>query len=148
VSDRPEDAQRALDAYLARYPRDAWSHLTLGQAHAAAGADAAATQEYRRALTLDPEFGAANRELGLALGRQGKEGDGFYHLALAARERGDLQQSFGYFQRAAQSLPKADPRQKQIEEALEELKPLVRDARELPGDRPRRPQPLEWRSAR
>jgi predicted Zn-dependent protease len=148
VSERPEDAQRALDAYLARYPRDAWSHLALGQAHAAAGQDAAATQEYRRALTLDPEFGAANRELGLALGRQGKEGDGFYHLALAARERGDLQQSFGYFQRAAEALPKVDPRQKQIEEALEELKPLVRDARELPGDRPRRPQPLEWGSPR
>jgi predicted Zn-dependent protease len=139
MSNRPEDAQRAFDAYLARYPRDAWSHLMLGRAEAAAGDENAAIQEYRRSLTLDPELGAAHRELGLALGRQGKEGDGFYHLALAAREHGDLQQSYGFFQRAAAALPKDDPRQKEIEEALEELKPLVRDKHELPGDRARRP---------
>jgi predicted Zn-dependent protease len=148
VSERPADAVRAFDAYLGRYPRDPWSHLMLGKAHAAAGEETAAMQEYRRALRLDPELGAANRELGLALGRQGKEGDGFYHLALAARERGDLQQSFGYFQRAAAALPKADPRQKEVEDALEELKPLVRDRRELPGDRPRRPPPPSWGATR
>ena len=141
---RPEDAKRAFDNYLARYPRDPWSHLMYGRAQAATGDEAAAMQEYRRALTLDPVLGAAHRELGLALGRQGKEGEGFYHLAIAAREHGDLQQSWGFFQRAATALPKSDPRQKDIEDALEELKPLVADTSAAPGEppRPRRPMPI------
>jgi predicted Zn-dependent protease len=139
MAHQPDAARKAFDAYLARYPRDAWAHLMLGRAHAASGVEKDAMLEYRRALSLDPEFGAAHRELGLALGREGKEGDGFYHLAIAARERGDLQQSFGFFQRAAAALPAGDARQKDIEAALEELKPLVQDPRELPGDRPRRP---------
>jgi predicted Zn-dependent protease len=131
TANRPEDAKKALDTYLGRYPRDPWSHLMFGRAQAATGDEAAAIQEYRRALTLDPEYGDAHRELGLALGRQGKEADGFYHLAIAAREHGDLQQSWGFFQRAAAALPKDDPRQKDIKDALEELKPLVRDTREM-----------------
>ena len=98
----------------------------------------------RKTLTLDPELGAAHRELGLALGRQGKEGEGFYHLAIAAREHGDLQQSWGFFQRAAAALPKDDARQKEIKDDLEELKPLVSDTRALPGEpqRQRRPLPV------
>ncbi|HWP64639.1 MAG TPA: M48 family metalloprotease, partial [Candidatus Limnocylindria bacterium] len=136
AANRPEDAKKAFDAYLARYPRDAWSHLMLGRAQSAAGDEAAAMQEFRRAISLDPEFGPAHRELGIALGRQGKEGEGFYHLAIAAREHGDLQQAFGFFQRAAAALPKGDARQPEIEAALEELKPLVRDPRALPGDPP------------
>jgi predicted Zn-dependent protease len=150
MTNRPAEAKQALNTYLARYPRDAWAHLALGRAFAAAGEDDAAVQEYRRALTLDGDLGAAHRELGLALGRQGKEGEGFFQLAIAARDRGDLQQSFGFFQRAAAALPASDPRQKEIEVALEELKPLVRDPRALPGDRPsnrptNRPAPFDMR---
>jgi len=135
---RPDDARVALEAYLADHPRDAWSHLELGKAHAARGDDEGAALEYRRALTLVPAFGEAHRALGLHLGRSGAEAEGFYHLALAARDRGDLQQAYGFFQRAQADLPKSDRRQRDIADALEELKPLVADARDLPPTDPRR----------
>jgi predicted Zn-dependent protease len=141
ASNRPADAARALDVYLTRYPRDAWAHLTLGKALAAEGKRDGAVQEYRRALTLAPEYGAAQRELGLHLGREGQEGEGFYYLALAGRERGDLQQAYGFLLRAQEKLAESDLRQKEIEVALEELEPFVRDLHQAPPDRPRRPQP-------
>ena len=61
-ADAWEDAKKAFDSYLSRYPRDAWSHLMYGRAQAATGDEAAAMQEYRRALTLEPDLGAAHRE--------------------------------------------------------------------------------------
>jgi tetratricopeptide (TPR) repeat protein len=138
ASHRPADARKALESYLARYPRSAWAHLMLGKALAEEGKEDDAAIEYRRALSLQPDYGEGHRALGLHLGRKGDEADGFYQLALAARERGDLQQAFNFFQRAKDELPEKDPRQPEIEAALEELKPFVADSREL-GGRRRRP---------
>jgi len=141
ASHRPADARQALETYLTRYPRSAWAHLMLGKALAEEGKEDDAAIEYRRALSLEPDYGEAHRALGLHLGRSGDEAEGFYHLALASRDRGDLQQAFNFFQRAKEELPEKDPRQREIEDALEELEPMVRDSRELPNRRRRQGPP-------
>jgi predicted Zn-dependent protease len=124
---QPDKAREALGRQLAKHPADGWSHLELGKALADAGDDKQALKEFQRAVTLAPDLDEAQRRTGLALGRQGDEAEGFYHLALASRLRGDLEQALSQFERTADLLPKTSPRQQEITEAIEELRPLVRE---------------------
>jgi predicted Zn-dependent protease len=127
------DARVALERYLARHPDDGWSRLELGKALADDN-EQAALREFQRAVTLDPSLDDAHRRIGIALGRRGQEGDGFYHLAVASQLRGDLEQALVHFERALEHLAKDHPRRKEVELAIEELKPIVvereRDRRE------------------
>jgi cytochrome c-type biogenesis protein CcmH/NrfG len=76
---------------------------------------------------LDGDLDEAHRLAGVALGRQGDEARGFYHLALSSRLRGDLEQALSQFERTEKLLPKDSPRQREVEQAIEELEPLVRE---------------------
>jgi predicted Zn-dependent protease len=122
----PAKAREALSRHLARQPGDGWAHLQLGKALADANDDGALA-EYQRALTLDPELDEAHRLVGIALGRRGDEAEGFYHLALASRLRGELEQALSHFERTDALLPPGSPRRQEVAEAIEELRPLVRD---------------------
>ena len=132
------DAQAALNRYLAKHPEDGWSHLELGKALADADDSQGALKEFQRALTLDPDLDEAHRLAGLALGRQGNEADGFYHLALASRLRGDLEQSLRQFQHTRDLLPLASPRRKEVELAIAELRPIVMERERDRMERQRR----------
>ena len=123
----PTKAREALGRHLARHPSDAWSHLQLGMALADVKDDAGALAEYQRAIGLDPDLDEAQRLAGLALGRKGDEVEGFYHLALASRLRGELEQSLSHFERTQQLLPPDSPRKKEVTDAIDELRPLVRE---------------------
>jgi predicted Zn-dependent protease len=123
----PAKAREALGRHLSRHPDDGWSHLELGKALAEAGDSRAALVEFQRAISLDADLDEAHRLAGVAFGRQGDEARGFYHLALSSRLRGDLEQALNQFERTEKLLPKDSPRQREVEAAIEELEPLVRE---------------------
>jgi predicted Zn-dependent protease len=124
---QPEKAREALQRHLARDPRDGWSHLQLGKALAESNDQAGALAEFQRALTLDPNLDEAHRLAGIALGRKGDEAAGFYHLALASRLRGELEQALSHFERSDALLPPGSQRHQEVAEAIEELRPIVRE---------------------
>jgi tetratricopeptide (TPR) repeat protein len=76
----------------------------------ALGDRAGAMSEYERALALAPQLETAHHGLGVLAGRAGKEGDGFYHLATAARLDGDYATALNQYTRAAPLLPAGDSR--------------------------------------
>jgi len=124
---QPAKAREVLGRRLAQHPDDAWAHLELGKALADAGEDAEALAEFQRAIHLDPDLDEAHRLAGIALGRKGEEADGFYHLAVASRLRGELEQSLNQFQRTDRLLTPGSARQMEVQQAIEELEPLVRE---------------------
>jgi len=110
---RQRDAHKArelLERYLTVLPNDAGAHVELARTEEALGDTPAAVHEYQRALALAPQLEAAHHGLGLLLGRAGKEGDGFYHLATAARLDGDYSTALNQYSRAAPLLPATDAR--------------------------------------
>jgi predicted Zn-dependent protease len=128
-------AQAALRRHLSRDPSDGFSHLELGVALADASDEAGALREYQRAVSLDPDLDEAQRLAGLALGRKGDQAEGFYHLAIAARLRGDLRQALSHFERTEELVPKDSQRHKEVADAIEELEPLVRERMMSRGER-------------
>ena len=120
-------AEAALRRRLAKQPSDAFAHLELGKALAEAKDDAGALKEFQRAISIDPDLDEAQRLTGLAYGRQGQQARGFYHLALSARLRGDLEQALSHFEKSDELEPDGTPRKKELADAIDELEPLVRD---------------------
>jgi predicted Zn-dependent protease len=106
----PQQARELLARFVAREPNDAAAHVDLARALEALGESAAAMQEYQRALDLAPQLDTAQRSLGQLAGRAGKEGEGFYHLATAARLDGDYATALNQYSRAVPLLPAGDAR--------------------------------------
>ena len=123
----PTDARAALERHLARHPDDAFAHLELGKALGDAGDAPGSLVELQRAITLDPDLDEAQRLLGIALGRKGEEAEGFYHLALASRLRGELEPALSHFERTEHLLKPGSAREEEVRQAIEELQPLVRE---------------------
>ena len=144
------NAQTVLRRHLDKNPSDAFAHVELGRALADGGDAPGALKEYQRAVAIDPTLERAQQLMGLALGRTGAEAEGYYHLALAARERGDLEQALSHFEKLDELEPDGTRRKAEITEAMDELEPLVRDRiverRERERQRRQRPLGLEpWR---
>jgi len=150
---QPARAREVLDRYLKRQPDDAWARLELGKALADAGEEGPALVEFQRALKLDDDLDEAHRLAGLALGRKGEQAEGFYQLALASRARGDLEQAMSHFERSEELLAPGSPRRAEVERAIDELEPMVRERRrereerrrsERRGGTPGRVRGLPW----
>jgi len=124
---QPDKAREALGRHLARHPDDGWAHLEMGKAIAESGDQAAAMTEFQRALTLSPDLDEAHRLIGVALGRKGEEGEGFYHLGMASELRGELEQALSHFEHAETLLAEGSAHHAEVELALAELQPLVRE---------------------
>jgi len=110
---RQRDAPRAralLTEYLASTPDDAGAYVELAKADEALGDREAALEAYQRALTLAPWLETAQRGYGLLVGRAGNAGEGFYHLASAARLGGDYTTALSQYARAVPLLPAGDAR--------------------------------------
>ena len=131
-------AQEALRRRLAKAPSDAFAHQELGKALAGANDEAGAVKEFQRAIAIDPELEEAQRLFGLAMGRQGQQGEGFYHLALASRQRGDLDQALRFFEKCDDLEPEGTPRKKELADAIDELEPIVRSRMMEQRERQRR----------
>jgi predicted Zn-dependent protease len=134
---QPARAREALERHLARRPGDGWARLQLGKALADAGEQDQALAEFQRAVTLSPDLDEAHRLAGLALGRRGDETGGFYHLALASRLRGELEQALSHFERTDELLPPGSARHAEVAAAIEELRPLVRERQRARQERQR-----------
>jgi len=109
---RQRDAAKAHDllvGYLARNPNDAGAHVELAKVLEAQGDTAGAMKEYERAIQLAPQLESAHHGLGLLAGRAGREGDGFYHLATAARLGGDYATALNQYGRAAPRMSVGNP---------------------------------------
>jgi predicted Zn-dependent protease len=119
-------AEASLRRRLAKQPNDAFAHQELGKALADAKDDAGALREFQRAIAIDPDLDDAQRLAGLAFGRQGQQARGFYHLAVSARLRGDLEQALSHFEKCDELEPEGTPRKKELAEAIDELEPIVR----------------------
>ncbi|MDX2171289.1 MAG: M48 family metalloprotease [Deltaproteobacteria bacterium] len=117
----PTRARELLGAYLQRMPDDAGALLELGKADEALGDSAAAMDAYRRALAIAPWLATAQHGYGMLAGRAGREGEGFYHLATAARLSGDYPTALNQYRRAQPLLPTADPRSEDAQRWTETL---------------------------
>ena len=107
---RFDDARRLLAGFVESQPDDAGARVELGKVLEAQGDRAAAMAEYHRALELAPQLEAAQYGYGILAGRAGQPADGFYHLATAARLKGDYATALSQYARAAAMLPADDPR--------------------------------------
>jgi len=123
----PAKAREALERHLSKHPDDAFVHTQLGKALSDLDQGGAALTEFQRALSLDPDSEEAQRLTGLALGRKGDEAEGFYHLALSSRLRGELEQALSQFQHTDRLVTPGSRRQAEVEQAIAELEPLVRE---------------------
>src|SRR5213078_454599 len=123
----PAKAREALERHLTKHPDDAFAHTQLGKALSDLDQGGAALTEFQRALSLDPDSEEAHRLTGLALGRKGDEAEGFYHLALSSRLRGELEQALSQFQQTDRRVTPGSRRQAEVEQAIAELEPLVRE---------------------
>ncbi len=136
---QPDKAVPVLQQYISANPTDGWAHLQLGKAFAEAGKNDDAIREYERAARLDDGLDEAHRLLGLSLGRQGDQGQGFFQLGTAALLRGDLEQAYSLYDRARPLLAEGTLQRAQVDSTLDELEPLVRDrARERAESNKRR----------
>src|SRR5690606_24273707 len=61
---------------------------------------AAARQAYERGWRAMPELDTAHHGYGLLAGRAGEQGAGFYHLGVAARQRGEYEKALDQLNRA------------------------------------------------
>jgi predicted Zn-dependent protease len=137
---QPDKAKEALSRHLKNHPDDGWARQELGKALADGGDDKGSLLELQRAIRLNPNLDEAHRLAGVALGRGGSEAEGFYHLALAARLRGELEQALTQFERTEPLLAPGSPRRAEVEEAIEELRPIVRDRERERLERRRSPR--------
>ncbi|HSQ00910.1 MAG TPA: M48 family metalloprotease [Candidatus Dormibacteraeota bacterium] len=118
--DLPE-ARKRLSDYLARKPDDAGAQVDLAQACEALGDSACAESAYQRALATAPWLEAAQHGYGQLAGRSGRAGDGFYHLATAARLNGDYPTALNQYARAVAQLPNGDARREEAQRWVEVL---------------------------
>jgi len=137
---QPEQAVSILQRYLASHPSDGWAHLELGKALADNGKPADAEREYQRAVRLDANLDEAHRLLGMSLGRQGDQGQGFYQLGTAALLRGELEQAYSLYDRARPLLAEGTQQRAEVDATLDELEPLVRDRARERAAQSRRPR--------
>lgn len=107
AENRPAEAARILEAEIAAHPDDPRAHLVLGIARTLLEDATGAEPEFRRALAIDPRYVEAHNELGLllrdtdrlaeaiseieaAVAIRADFHDGWYNLALAKEDAGDL----------------------------------------------------------
>jgi tetratricopeptide (TPR) repeat protein len=81
----------------------------------------AAMRAYERALALAPNMETAHYGLGILEGRTGRQGDGFYHLGMAFKLRGEYDKAFSQFAKAQPLLPAGSQQAQQVHAELAEL---------------------------
>jgi len=131
----PARAEQHIRRYLSTHGTDGVAHRQLGRALEARSDVTGATDQYRRAVALAPNDAESHRLYGLALGRSGDEREGLYNLAVGARLAGDLAQALRHFERVKELTPDGDPRRRELDDAIDDLVPLVRRSEREPPRR-------------
>lgn len=102
---QPEKARELLSRAAEINPDDPLAHHDLAKAYEALNDTDGAMREYARALQLAPGLEEAHYNLGMLAGRAGRLGEGFYHLAVAWKLRGQYDKALSQFKKAEPLLP-------------------------------------------
>ena len=105
------------------------AHLELAKTYDALQDSAAAMREYERALQLAPTLEEAHYGFAILAGRDGREGDGFYHLGVAFKLRGEFDKAVSQFEKAEPLLPAGSTQAQAAHAEIAELKEFLRHAR-------------------
>jgi predicted Zn-dependent protease len=101
-------------------PDDALTQLNLAKVLEAMNETDAALRAYQQAVRLAPAVREAQYGLGMLSGRAGRQGEGFYHLAVASKLEGDYPKAVSQFDKAipllAGDATRADDAKKQVAE--------------------------------
>jgi len=118
---QPEKARPLLSRAAEVNPDDPLAHYELARAYEMLKDNDGATREYKRAIELAPSFEEAHYNLGMLAGRAGRLGEGFYHLALALKLRGDYDKALHQLKKAEPLFPAGSQRAEAIGADIAEL---------------------------
>jgi len=107
-------------------PDDPLGHLELAKTYDALNDSAAALREYERAFQLAPTLEEAHYGFAILAGRAGREGEGFYHLGVAFKLRGEFDKAVSQFEKAEPLLPAGSPPALEAKAEAAELKEFLR----------------------
>src|SRR5262249_9934759 len=107
-------------------PDDPLAHYELGKVLEAQTDAAGAMREYERACQLAPTLAEAHYGWGILAGRAGQAGDGYYHLAIAYKLRGEYDRALSQFEKAAPLFPAGSERAQLVQADIDELTQYLR----------------------
>jgi tetratricopeptide (TPR) repeat protein len=84
-----------------------------------------ARRAYEQAVRTAPELREAQYGLGMAAGRAGRQGEGFYHLAIASQLDGDYDKALLQFEKALPLLAGDSTRAEYAKKQIDELKKYI-----------------------
>ena len=118
---QPEKARELLKRATETDPDDPVGHFELAQVLQALDDNEGAMREYERAVALAPNMEVAHYALGILAGRAGRTGDGFYHLGVAFKLRGEFDKAFSQFEKAEPLLEPGSARAQEVHAEIGEL---------------------------
>jgi predicted Zn-dependent protease len=126
---QPEKARELLRRAAEVNPDDPLAHHELARAYEALNDSDGATREYERELQLAPGLEEAHYNLGMLAGRAGRLGEGFYHLAVALKLRGDYDKALSQFKKAEPLFPAGSERAQTIHTEIAEIDQYLKHGR-------------------
>ena len=123
-----EKARALLSRAAETEPNDPVTHLELAKTFEALQDSAGAMREYERTVELAPTLEEAHYGLAMLAGRAGREGEGFYHLGVAFKLRGEFDKALSQFEKAAPFLKAGSERAEQVHADITELSEYLRHA--------------------
>lgn len=121
-----DKARELLSRAVETEPDDPLAHYELGKVLEAQNDTAGAMREYARACQLAPTLAEAHYSLGILAGRAGQAGDGYYHLAVAYKLRGEYDKALTQFEKAEPLAPAGSERAQAVKTDIAELKEYLR----------------------
>ena len=109
-------------------PDDAVAHYELGKVLEAQHDTAGAMREYEHACRLAPTLAEAHYGLGILAGRAGQAADGYYHLAVSYKLRGEYDKALSQYEKAEPLFPAGTERAQVVKTEIAELKEYLRHA--------------------
>jgi predicted Zn-dependent protease len=121
-----DKARELLSRATETDPDDPVGHYELGKVLEAQNDAAGAMREYERAFQLAPTLADAHHGFGILAGRAGQAGDGYYHLAIAYKLRGEYDQALSQFEKAEPLAAAGSERAQAVKAEIAELKEYLR----------------------
>ena len=121
-----DKAREFLSRATETEPDDPVAHYELGKVLEAQNDTAGAMREYERACQLAPTLAEAHYGLGVLAGRAGQAGDGYYHLGIAYKLRGEYDKALNQFEKAEPLSPAGSERAQAVKTDIAELKEYLR----------------------
>jgi predicted Zn-dependent protease len=126
---RAREARDLAASFVGAHPDDADAQAVLGRILLELGDEPGGIAALERSINLDPLADEPHRLLGLAYGRAGRTGDGYYHLAMAYELRGELPQALSQYTRARDAVGQTEPRAGTIAASIADLEEIVKRGR-------------------